>query len=554
METKGRESSARKSPASALSGVLVLFAVLLAVTLLIRLPDLGMPLERDEGEYAYAAQEIARGGVPYQDTFCQKPPVVFLWYLCGIALFGESVVAIHLAMVVAAAAASLCLYFLGRRLSGRTAGWSAAVFFTVAAAGSGYFGSAANTEIFMLAPAVAGALFVLRAVESERALDWFFTGLFCGLAFMTKQVALFSFAGPAVFAAWILWKRRRPAASHAKPALFGTAGIAAAVVPFILWFTLTGTLGVFWDTAFSHNVGYVVSPYGAWKWEQMVDVVSRRFLVTDGLLYFGTALVLLQVIMRKESRGRAAFWFPSLWFAGSVFGVALGPYTFGHYFLQLLPAMALATGVLVDEASRKIASRPGLARFIPLTAGIVIMAPMISDRLSTMALPKEERSFELYKIYGLTPFLAAVEVGEYLKRTTDPDDTLLIVGSEPEILFYANRRSATRFTIFYPLLPIASDTERSDLLCEEFFEEIEANPPRKVVVTRCPSSFITGGKSTEKLNEIFNRLYSGLLSKDYVEEDQVYLSSGGDIFWKSRFGANPGKLLLLFQIYSRGDS
>lgn len=551
MKSQQAETSPPERPSRAWIGALAVPAVLLAVTLLVRLPDLGMPLERDEGEYAYAAQDIARGGMPYRDSFCQKPPVVFFWYLGGIVLFGQSVEAIHLAMVAAAAAAALGLYYLGKRLSGRTAGWLAALVFSMAAAGSGYFGSAANTEIFMLAPAVAGALLLLRAVESEKPVDWFLTGLFFGLAFMTKQVALFSFAGPGFFAAWILWKRRRPASSHLKPALFGTAGAAAAVLPFVIWFSLTGTMGHFWDTAFSQNVGYVDSPYGAWKWEQMADVFWKRFCVSDGLLYLCTALLLLLVVMKDGCRRKAAFWFPLLWFAGSVFGVALGPYTFGHYFLQMLPAAALAMGVLVEEATRESKLQPRLTRFIPLAAGLLVMAPMLSERLSSAALSTAERSFELYKVYGHSPFQAAVEVGDYLRKTTDPGDTILIVGSEPEILFYANRKSATRFTIFYPLLPISADTERSDALCREFFREIEENPPKKIVITSCPSSFITGGKSTEKLLSILSRIYNDLLAGGYDEEDQVFLTSAGDFFWRSRLGKGGGNHLLLFQIYGR---
>ena len=80
----------------------MIFLSLGLLTLAVRFSDLRMPLERDEGEYAYGAQEIARGYMPYKDTFCQKPPGIFAWYRLGFRLFGESVVGIHLTLALAA--------------------------------------------------------------------------------------------------------------------------------------------------------------------------------------------------------------------------------------------------------------------------------------------------------------------------------------------------------------------------------------------------------------------------------------------------------------------
>ena len=51
-------------------------AVTVALFALLRAPFLSLPLERDEGEYAYIAQRLAAGDVPYRDAFDQKPPAV----------------------------------------------------------------------------------------------------------------------------------------------------------------------------------------------------------------------------------------------------------------------------------------------------------------------------------------------------------------------------------------------------------------------------------------------------------------------------------------------
>src|SRR5438105_4217292 len=59
---------------------LPLLAVVFAVACLMRWPVAAIPLERDEGEYAYIGQRWLLGGVPYRDSFDQKPPGTFMAY------------------------------------------------------------------------------------------------------------------------------------------------------------------------------------------------------------------------------------------------------------------------------------------------------------------------------------------------------------------------------------------------------------------------------------------------------------------------------------------
>jgi len=540
-----------------------ILALLIIVTVLIRLPDLAMPLERDEGEYAYAAQLITSGGVPYRDSFCQKPPVVFFWYLAGFGLFGETKEGIHLVMALASALTAFGLYCLCARLAsspslalsagpaGRGAGWFGALVFMLAAAGTGYFGSAANTEIFMLAPLVFGVLFLLKGAEDEKPLHWFLAGLFFAAAFLTKQVALFSFLGPGLFAAWLLWRKKSPVWSHVKPLLFGGAGAAVFVLPVLVWFGGAGALGEFTEAAFAHNLDYVGSPFGAWKWKQVFRVLADRFLLSDGVLWACLVVSFLFFLTKKESRRHGALWFCLLWFTGSLFGTALGPYTFGHYFLQLLPPLAAAAALLFGMIPALFVRLPGWGQAVSYLMVVAVLLPMAAARVDSLSMPIEKRSFELYKVYGPPPFAAAAEVGEFVRATTDPGDRILVVGSEPEILFYARRRSATRYTIFYPLTAAVS---RSDAMCDELFREIAANPPAKIIRVYCPTSFITGGPSTAKLMSINSRI-EAILGKDYVEEDLVFIELDGNVCWKEKDSFTPSGIPPLFHIYRRkGDT
>ena len=569
---------------------LSVFAVLLALSVIVRLPDLSMPLERDEGEYAYAAQEILRGRMPYTHSFCQKPPVVFLWYLAGFGIFGETVEGIHLVAALAAALTAFGIYLLSLHLlsaaessgsgnqagggrgpgpSGRAGAWIAALAFTFYSAGSGYFGSAANTEIFMLVPVVFGALWALKAAESEKPSAWFLTGLFFGAAFMTKQVALFSFIGPGIFAAWKLWSRRSPPLSHVWPLLFGGAGALAAMGALAAWLAAAGALGHFLEASFGYNLSYVGSPFGAWKWEQMAETFSDRFLVTDGLLWFCMALCPLLILAARSARRNRALWFALLWFIPSLFGVALGPMTLGHYFLQVLPPLVLAAGAICALGVRCVTGTPSRARAVAAALGAAVLVLPVVDRIQLPGLPVEKRSFELYSTYSKDPpFIAAAEIGEYLRETTAPQDRILVVGSEPEILFHARRRSATRFTIFYPF---TGNFAGADAMVEEFFREIRQHPPRKVVLAREGVFFITGRESPEQWGRIQSRIarflssMKAFLSENYTEEFLIFSGasldgfpghasgSGWEVIWKRMDGISPAYPRPLFVVYNRRE-
>lgn len=54
--------------------------ILMMMTALLRAGVVDVPLERDEGEYAYAGQLILQGTVPYKTVYNMKLPGVYAAY------------------------------------------------------------------------------------------------------------------------------------------------------------------------------------------------------------------------------------------------------------------------------------------------------------------------------------------------------------------------------------------------------------------------------------------------------------------------------------------
>src|SRR5208282_2567406 len=110
------------SASSALA--VVLLAIIFFGLIRYRLRD--MPLERDEGEYAYSGQLLLQGIPPYKLAYNMKLPGIYAAYGAILATLGETPEGIHLGLLLVNAATTLLLYFLTLALSDRLAAWIAA--------------------------------------------------------------------------------------------------------------------------------------------------------------------------------------------------------------------------------------------------------------------------------------------------------------------------------------------------------------------------------------------------------------------------------------------
>jgi hypothetical protein len=98
--------------------------------------------------------------------------------------------------------------------------------------------------------------------------------------------------------------------------------------------------------------------------------------------------------------------------------------------------------------------------------------------------------------YVSNPFLEAPIIAEYLKTHTEPDDTIAVLGSEPEIFFDAGRRSATGYIYTYGLVedqPFALEMQK------KMIAEIEAAKPKYIVFANVRCSWLTQPNSETEI-------------------------------------------------------
>src|SRR5215467_1823348 len=105
--------------------IIVGLTILLVFAIRVRLRQ--MPLERDEGEYAYAGQLILHGVPPYKEAYNMKLPGTYAAYAVIMAVFGQTPGGIHTGLALVNAASIILIYLIGRKLLDEITGVVAAV-------------------------------------------------------------------------------------------------------------------------------------------------------------------------------------------------------------------------------------------------------------------------------------------------------------------------------------------------------------------------------------------------------------------------------------------
>jgi 4-amino-4-deoxy-L-arabinose transferase-like glycosyltransferase len=439
----GVTSAARSDPRSAFFNALPLIAICL-LPVLLYLPSMGSPFERDEGVYATIAQGLLKGQMPYRDLFDNKPPLVYAWYALSFLLFGEHVVAPRILAAVLLSLTTLSLFSQARMVFPRGVAYVAAGLFGLST-GLPFVALHANTEAYMLLPLMT-ALVAFTVGVRRGGMRWFvLSGALCGAAMMTKQVAFWNLAALIVVAAVLRWKTDGFSWRTFRPSACLFAGAAAAVGLVAVPFALTGSLDELVYANLSYNWLYVgVLSYS----ERLVDFASGMAYVAAvaAPLVGGAVWGLLTVIRRRR---QPLDYLIMAWALASVAGVATGGRFFPHYFLQLMPAAAVLTALVMYEVVTKRRIQPiggpalAVAALMVVvsggTIGVMYLAPRAAEERVAVSVA-EQKEWESN----------SRQLGEYIAARTAPDDEIFNFGREAQIYFYADRRPAVRYFSDWP--------------------------------------------------------------------------------------------------------
>jgi hypothetical protein len=79
-----------------------------------------------------------------------------------------------------------------------------------------------------------------------------------------------------------------------------------------------------------------------------------------------------------------------------------------------------------------------------------------------------------------------LKIGQYIASHTQPDERIMVLGSEPEVYFYAGRRSVSRYIYMYNL---TEDHPFAARMQEEMISAVEQSKPRFIFFAKNASSW-----------------------------------------------------------------
>src|SRR6187455_1922238 len=95
--------------------VLAALAAIVVLAGLLRVRYASIPLERDEGEYAYVGELMLDGVAPYERAYTMKWPGTHAMYAVAMACFGRTPAAVRAGLGIANAIAIVLVYACVRR-------------------------------------------------------------------------------------------------------------------------------------------------------------------------------------------------------------------------------------------------------------------------------------------------------------------------------------------------------------------------------------------------------------------------------------------------------
>ncbi len=282
-----------------------------------------------------------------------------------------------------------------------------------------------------------------------------------------------------LYLAWDRMTRRRGAwlSTLKDPAIY-LCGVSLplALTGFALWWA--GVFANFWFWTFTYASGYEQQLH----FSAGLDLFRENFprIVGPNLAIWIIALAGLALVWwRKQDLIVAIFATGFLVF--SLLAVCPGFYFRNHYFILMLPAIALLAGAAVSTVLKQW---PRVSWLTYGVFGAVLVYSVVQQQDFLFRMSPLEISRAMYL---QSPFPEAIKIADYIRSHTAKDARIAILGSEPEIPFYANRLSASGYIYMYGLMepqPYAVTMQ------DEFISDIESSKPDYVVFVMYQSSWM----------------------------------------------------------------
>ncbi len=478
----------------------------------VRVPYLDVPLNRDEGLYAYVGRLMLRGAVLYRDVPDYNAPLVFALNAVMMLFISPTPRAIHLAFHAYNFVTMVFLfYFSSLYFKSRRTGLWCALAFALYTASPAVFGFAATAETLTLLPIVLGLLTAFMGIARKDSKYIFLSGFLAASACWSKQQA-----GPSALAVLIYvaferyrqWKADevslKSLISDITLWIAGALCISAAIG---IYFYSRGALGdlIYWTLL--HGSLYAKYAFRA-PTAAMLYESGERVLSQNGVLSAAVVGSMLMGLWRKNKELLS----PALLLTISFLGVIPG-FAYPHYFMLLAPGFALSAGIFLDKFVEKSITRTSIV------LGLILFS-LFRAHGEYFEMSPDQINLRWFRgnMFAESPMVA-----DFIASNTTPDDPIFIFGSEPQILLLADRKSASSFLTTHTLF---TSFPKHKEFQDRMWRDVQRNRPAYIVFVNL---YLSHAWDYIADHEIIH-LIEDLIRKEYTLAASFPIDGGAPIY------------------------
>lgn len=465
------------------------------------------PFNNDNALYAYMAQLLVKGHLPYVGSWDQNFPGIVFIQAIGQLVFGSSQLAFHIYDILLQLVGLYLIIRLLTHVHSWRAGALAALLCALYFVQAGFWmGGERDTYVTIL---VVGA--ALLTVTGRSAL-W--VGVLVALAFLIRPT--YALYGP-VFLVWY-WARFRETKA---PLGLYIAGCALPMVALVALYAFSGGLNDLYEATILFNA----KVYGG---------TGTIFNLWDPIRFYVPAMLaaVFGVVILWRRQPRVAWLFIGLFVAGAISLVSLYRHSIYHYhpaMVMLIMLSAIGWTALMDRMKFRYALPIGVSLILLFFTWQTFRGNTVKHVLRGIASGHLRSLDDCYDAYEQNPefgYRAQDSVARYLAARTRPNDVVQMFGPYSYPQYAAKLLTASRFQTLHALTMHAEGAPLQDFQIRwrtEYLAALERTRPVYFIVCDGPPAFrqYYGGRLGHEILRDDMRDVGAWLAAHYTLETKI---------------------------------
>jgi len=230
----------------------------------------------NEAVYKYIADQINQGKLPYKDIFDHKSPLVYYSLACFFKIFGSSTINMHILALIFDIFLMLTIFLITKKIYNIEIAIYSSALYSVFINFVYY-----DTEIPMTLFGLLGVFLYLLALEKNKYLYLFFSGILLAISVWFKQPGILFFISVMIHLIFLVYKKQLKFKQAGKNLYFIIAGSFVFSLPLLSYFIYS--LG--FKTFFYHIITFNIKFSGSTSRILQIGKLFQILIFNFGVLF-----------------------------------------------------------------------------------------------------------------------------------------------------------------------------------------------------------------------------------------------------------------------------